>query len=629
MRPRVSGIARDEGSWGAAGAFVLPLIAIIAVAAASGGFNATSFGWTALAFSWVVIAAVAITAPTWAALDIAWLVAALAVCLFTFLSAAWSGSVGTAIDNGQRSLEYLLGLVAALLIARRGRLSLWLGGAALGAAAISVYSLATRLFPNRFGAFNASAGYRLFVPIGYWNALGVFAVLGALIAFGVSVEGRGRALRILAGAALVPLSATLYFTFSRGAWGALGVGLLTALVFSTRRLRLLAGALVLGALPAVGVVLASRSSGLTHQSVVLSAAAHAGHRLAPELVLLLVTQAVVAAVYVVWLSRLKVADSWRRVAGAAAIGVLVGVLAAIFVGYGSPPTLARDAYDSFVSAPTGGSDLNSRLFSLSNNGRTVLWRSALDDFEAHPVAGSGAGSFGRWWLAHRTSAYFVEDAHNLYAQTLAEGGVIGFALLLGLLGVPLIAAIRARRSPLAAPALGAYVAFLVHAAVDWDWQVPAVTLLALFAGAALVAAARGDAPRVVPAGVRAAIGGVAALAAAIAFVGLVGNIAIGRAENAILNGFDRQAIADASKAHRWAPWSAQALRDLGEARVLAGQRQAGIAALRQSAAKDPGDWRTWYDIAVVTTGPDRHAALVRARKLNPEGPELTAFGQSP
>ena len=119
----------------------------------------------------------------------------------------------------------------------------------------------------------------------------------------------------------------------------------------------------------------------------------------------------------------------------------------MFAVYGSPPTLARHAYHSFVSTPTGGADLNSRLFSLSNNGRIVLWRSALADFRAHPVVGSGAGSFGRWWLAHRTSAYFVEDAHNLYVQTLAEGGVIGLALLAALLGIPLIAAVRARTSP--------------------------------------------------------------------------------------------------------------------------------------------------------------------------------------
>jgi hypothetical protein len=38
----------------------------------------------------------------------------------------------------------------------------------------------------------------------------------------------------------------------------------------------------------------------------------------------------------------------------------------------------------------------------------------------------------------------------------------------------------------AAGATGAYTAFLVHAAVDWDWEVPAVTIAGLACGAALL-----------------------------------------------------------------------------------------------------------------------------------------------
>ncbi len=98
------------------------------------------------------------------------------------------------------------------------------------------------------------------------------------------------------------------------------------------------------------------------------------------------------------------------------------------------------------------------------------------------------------------------------------------------------------------------------------------------------------------------LGVAAGAVAVVAFVGLIGNIALADARNGILNGTGRKAVADAEKAHRWAPWSAVALRELGESRVLIGQKRAGLAALRQSAAKDPGDWQTWYDIAVVTSG---------------------------
>lgn len=55
-------------------------------------------------------------------------------------------------------------------------------------------------------------------------------------------------------------------------------------------------------------------------------------------------------------------------------------------------------------------------------------------------------------------------------------GIGGPLLLVGVLGPPLVAAARQRGSPLVPAALGAYLAFLFHAAVDWDWQVPAGTI---------------------------------------------------------------------------------------------------------------------------------------------------------
>ena len=617
-------MARRVGwSWAPLLVAVLPCVAVTAVAAANGGFNATSFGWTALAFGWVVIVTVVFSAPAWGVLDASWLILAAALSTYAFASAAWAGSAAQAVDDGLRSLVYLGAIAGALLLLRRGRLTFWLSGAVFGATAVSIYSLGTRLFPDRFvGAFNGDAGYRLFVPIGYWNALGIFSVIGALIGIGVAAFGRGRVLRIASAASLVPLTATTYFTFSRGAWIAFGLGLVATLVLSGQRLRLLAALGAFVPVPALGVLLASRSSTLTHGSVALGAASHPGHHLAVELVLLVVAQLAVAATYVLWVGRIAVAPSARRVTAAVLLVAAIAALVAVFSAYGSPSTLARHAYDSFVSAPTSGTDLNGRLFSLSNNGRTVLWRAALDDFDAHPVAGSGAGSFGRWWLAHRSSAYFVQDAHNLYLQTLAEGGVVGAALLALFLAVPLAAALRARRHPLVAPACGAYVAFLAHAVVDWDWQMPAVTLLALFAGAVPVVAARPREPWRLPVWARGAIGVASAAVAAIAFIGLIGNLALARSQSAVLDGRLHNALDAAESAHRWAPWSATALRQVGETRVLAGDRSAGLKALRTSLAKDAGDWQTWFDVAAVSSGKERQTALAHVRALNRFAPPL-------
>ncbi len=607
---------------------VLPLVAVVAVAAANGGFFATAFGWTGLAFAWVTIVAAVLVVPRWGSLDSAWALGAAGLCLFTFASALWAGSAGTAVDQGLRAIVYATAVAGALLLLRRRDLELWLFGLVAGATAICFYSLATRLFADSFGAFNAAAGYRLFVPIGYWNALGIFGGIAALLALGVAVVGRNTTLRILAGVALVVLLPTLYYTYSRGTWAALAVGLVVALAYSPWRARLFVSLFVFGPLPALAVWLASQPAALTDKHSSLSAASQAGHRLAAELALLALAQAVVAAAYAMFARRVTISRGARIALTATLAVVVVAALVGAFAAYGSPSTIAHRSWHSFTGPPTGGQNLNSRLFSLSNNGRTVLWHAAWNEFRAHPVAGGGAGSFQRWWFAHRTSGYLVEDAHNLYAQSLGELGIVGGALLALFLGLPLVAAVRARWHPLAGAALGAYAAYLVHCIVDWDWQMPAVTLLALLAGASLVVAARGEsqsAATPLRRSVRIAIGTAAALAAVVAFVGLIGNIALARSNKALLDGKGKVVVREAKRAHRWAPWSAQALRDLGEGKILIGQKRAGLADLRSAAAKDPGDWETWFDLASATAGRERARAIAHVRALNPAAPELARF----
>jgi O-antigen ligase len=111
----------------------------------------------------------------------------------------------------------------------------------------------------------------------------------------------------------------------------------------------------------------------------------------------------------------------------------------------------------------------------------VAWQEAAD----HPVAGRGAGTFELAWLEQQPVPVSVRDAHSLYLETLAELGLLGLALLGLALAPPLLAAFRGA----SAAAAGGYVAFLVHAGLDWDWELPAVTLAGLLCGAALIALA--------------------------------------------------------------------------------------------------------------------------------------------
>ena len=71
----------------------------------------------------------------------------------------------------------------------------------------------------------------------------------------------------------------MYFTFSRGAVIALGIGLSALLVIDPRRLQLTVAALVVLPLPVAATFLASQYGALTTNAAPLAAAAHDGHRL--------------------------------------------------------------------------------------------------------------------------------------------------------------------------------------------------------------------------------------------------------------------------------------------------------------------------------------------------------------
>ena len=162
-------------------------------------------------------------------------------------------------------LVYIALALAVAFVLRRGDGPGVLGGIVLGVTVICSYALATRLVPDRLDTYDDPVtAYRLAEPLGYWNALGLLATLGALVALGLVAHSR-RSIPALAAAAVIPIMVTtLYFTFSRGAWAALIVGLVVAVAVDPRRLRLLWVAFVT-AIPALAcIAYASRLDALTH-----------------------------------------------------------------------------------------------------------------------------------------------------------------------------------------------------------------------------------------------------------------------------------------------------------------------------------------------------------------------------
>ncbi|MCU0241552.1 MAG: O-antigen ligase family protein [Vicinamibacteria bacterium] len=125
-------------------------------------------------------------------------------------------------------------------------------------------------------------------------------------------------------------------------------------------------------------------------------------------------------------------------------------------------------------------DLNVILSSIESRGvqgsRIVLWKDVLKIVPQHPLFGVGLNAFSTAYPRYQTifRSEWLGEAHNDYLQALTDVGLVGAALIFGLLAKMLVAAWReARRDPLMIGALGALLAGCAHALVDFNWQIPA------------------------------------------------------------------------------------------------------------------------------------------------------------
>jgi len=604
--------------------FTGAFVAVAGLAAANGGYFPTSWGWSALAFFFAAAAALILRSTVrLGRMELAFLGLVTALVGWTWLSSLWSIDVASSVLEGQRGLVLVGASVAVLALAPARPVRPLLGAVVAATTLDCAYALATRLFPARIGSYDPLAVYRLNTPIGYWNGLGVFAAIGAVVALGFAARGRSPVTRALAAASLLVLVPTQYFTFSRGAWLALFAGLVVLFALDSRRLQLAAVSICVLPWPVLAVAIASSYSALTRQNSVLPRAAHDGHRVAFALLVLAILAAVAALLAQLVERNFSFGTTVRRVfAGVLIAAVLVADGAGI-ARYGSPATIARKAYDSFTSSPTSTTNLNTRLFTLSSTGRTALWHVAWLQAKSHLLVGDGAGTYARYFLVHRTNTQQVQNAHSLYLETLATLGIVGLALLVGALAMPLVAAVRRRSHPLVPVAGAAFSVYLVHAIADWDWQLAGVTLAALLCGLACLLALREDRePAPIRNGVRIGLGAAVAVLGAAALFGLVGNIAIGQSDSAAQAGNYASAERHARTAIRWMPWSAAGWQRLGEAQLGAHDKAAARISLRKAISKDPNDWVSWLDLVAATKGQAQVDALVQASRLNPRGPEI-------
>jgi O-antigen ligase len=144
----------------------------------------------------------------------------------------------------------------------------------------------------------------------------------------------------------------------------------------------------------------------------------------------------------------------------------------------------------------GGADVFTRLIGTANaddptTGRAHFWSVTLDVIKAYPIVGSGLGSFSVIYTRYdsRNGFYRLEQAHNDYLQTLADGGIVG-----GILGLAFLIILFGKgftrretddkfRRGVATGALAGCFAVLIHSFFDFTLHTTSNALLFLILAA--------------------------------------------------------------------------------------------------------------------------------------------------
>ena len=419
----------------AAGAAALGMLLVLPLGLSDGGYYGRSL--TALTLALAAGAALVLLRPLEARRPSRTLTAAVfALALLSAwvaLSSLWAEpGAGVALET-RRCILYAVA-VLAVGVAAGGRRRAFLLALTTGVSTLAIVGIVMRVTSGV--PVDPYYGSLLAEPVGYPNAMGVLAATAVVLAIGLGDGAAGkraeRGLRALAPFLIVVLG----LTGSRGGALALGVGLVVLVVLSEQPER---WACVGRAASAIAL-----GGGLWALSV-----AYGGGVVPP----------VIAAVGGAALGA-ALPTPGRRGACALACGLAIAGVTAVAV---HPP-------------------------STTSSFRSAYWKAALAEMRERPLLGSGAGSFYLTWREHRVVDTEVRDAHSLYVETLAELGPVGLVLVLVLVVLPLAVAVGRRGDAVGATAAAGFAVFAVHAGLDWDWEMPVVTLVALGCGGIVLAA---------------------------------------------------------------------------------------------------------------------------------------------
>ncbi|MBK8293807.1 MAG: O-antigen ligase family protein [Solirubrobacterales bacterium] len=409
---------------------------------------------------------------------------------WTAIAISWSNDAGIAYIRAIQIATALGICVLVIFVSKPGEGRSWIAGLTIGFGVIVVLAAASRFLPGigtdaalseRLGPI---IGGRLSWPLGYWNALGLitaFFLMFCLWHGGHAVTKRARTIAT----GFFPLAAlVMYLCSSRGSIVASLIGAAIVIGLGPSRKRL-AGTLAVGLVASTPLILlATQLDEVVHAGTGSSATIQG-------LALLLATIASCAVAIRARepvIKRIDAANFHHRTA--LRVGIGLGVVALILVIASNPV----DRINSFTSIPVAGANnegstfATEHLLSESGNGRWQLWQTSLDAFKEQPVRGIGPGGFESYFKTNGQFWMKTIDPHSIPLQFLSELGLVGFFLLLGVVGLALYAGIRrfrelgvkstAAKVPGGREELTAFIGLLAvgmfGVSIDWTGDMPVI-----------------------------------------------------------------------------------------------------------------------------------------------------------
>lgn len=622
-----------SGRASALAAALLPGALLVYLAFNAGGFFPGTQAVVAIALLLVLATWIAFSKQPFLGASIWMLVCAGALVLLSgwaLLSGIWSDAPARGLLDAQRPLIYALAVVVFGLLIRDPKQLRWSLWSVLGAFAIVCgAALVTRLLPDVWTVVEPDSlnQERLSYPVTYWNGLGLIAALGVLFAFHLACQVRGPWLARILGAGAVPIFATtIYFTFSRG--GVVAAVIALAVYLLVARPRGALTALIAAAAPtALALSSAYGADLLASDNPTVGGAISQGHEVGWALTAAIAGAIALRAALLVLDRRLAAVAVRRfdRRTKAIAACTLVAVAAGGALIAGAPGWVDREL-DSFTDEPPGTpqTDARQRFSRVDSNGRFEYWEVSLDQFSDNQLLGGGADTFTLAWEQQRPFPGDVLNSHSLYLETLGELGLVGAVLLgtaLGALLVGIATRLRGDQRPIYAVLLSAGLAWGLHAVVDWDWDLPVVTIWLFALGGAALASRNHGTPKRGPlsAWVRLPLAALLVLLAVGPYTILSSQAWLDRGEDA----FERRDCAAAADAAR-SSIDALGIRPepyqlLSYCAIRARQPRIAIARSRQAIANDPSNSDLIYDLALAraAAGHDPQPQLRRALALNP------------